>query len=239
MIRTIIWFIYFWVSLILLTPSLLKVKSLEESGKIEDKDKLVYKKVRNWAISLIKLSGCEVKVIGEENIPKEGNVLFVSNHQGNFDIPILLGYIEKSKGFVAKKELEKLPMVNKWMKAINCVFMDRTNPRESIKAIKDGIEILKRGYSLVIFPEGTRSKDGSLGEFKPGGLKLATKSEVPIVPVTIKGSNKIMEKGSLIIKPAKVEVIISPVVQVDNQSKNDTKELTETVRNIISENINK
>ena len=104
MIRTIIWFIYFGLSLILLIPSVLRAKYLENNGRIEEKDKLTDKTVKNWADNLLKLSGCEVEVVGEENVPKDRNVLFVSNHQGNFDIPVLVKYIEKPK-YVACKEL--------------------------------------------------------------------------------------------------------------------------------------
>lgn len=237
MIRTIMWFICFWIKLIVLIPDSFKVKALKESGEIAQADLIVNKIVKNWAKSLVLLSGCEIKVIGEENIPKDKPVLFVSNHQGNFDIPILLGFIEKPKAFVAKEELEKFPLVSTWMKYMNCVFMNRNNSRESIKAINEGIKILKEGYSLVIFPEGTRSKDGNLGEFKAGALKLATKSGVSIIPVTIKGSNQIMKKGSFVIRPSKVEVIISAPVDMNEAFSKDTKELTQTVKNIIDRNL--
>lgn len=236
LIRTIIWFAYFWITLIILIPSLIRVKVLDKKGEVDKKDSLVNIKVKWWARSLLKLSGCEIEVIGKENIPKDKNVLFVSNHQGNFDIPILLAHIEKPKAFIAKKELEKLPLVNRWMKAMNCIFMDRKSPRESIKSILTGIELLKDGYSLVLFPEGTRSEDGKLREFKPGGLKLATKSKVPIIPVTINGSKDIMKKGSLSIRPAKVTVIISKAIDVSEYS-DDTKELTQDIYNIISKNL--
>ena len=127
-------------------------------------------------------------------------------------------------------------MLSGWMKSMNCVFMDRDNPRESIRAIKDGTELLKEGYSLVLFPEGTRSKDGNLGEFKAGGLRLATKSKVDILPITINGTKDIMNKDSLIIRPAKVKVIVSPLIKVDEYD-GDTKELTEVIHNIISQNL--
>lgn len=236
MFRTIVWFIYFWISLFLLVPSMLRVKWLESRGRIQEKNELVDKKMRYWADSLLKLSGCEVEVIGSENIPKDKNVLFVSNHQGNFDIPILVKYLEKPKGFIAKKELGKMPMLRDWMKAMNCVFMDRENPRTSIRAINLGIELLKEGYSLVLFPEGTRSNDGEISEFKAGGLKLSTKSKVDVVPITIDGTRDIMKKDSLIIRPAKVRVIVSPVIRADEMER-DTKELTEKLRCIISENL--
>lgn len=238
LIRTIIWFIYFWVSLILLIPARLKLKKMNNEERIEEKDRLVDKAVKHWADSLLKLAGCEVEVIGEENVPKDRNVLFVSNHQGNFDIPVLIKHLEKPKGFIAKKELAKLPMVSNWMESMNCVFMDRDNLRESIKAIKEGTEILKSGYSLVLFPEGTRSKDGNLGEFKAGGLRLATKSKTDIVPITIDGTKDIMKKDSWLIRPAKVRIIVSPVIKM-SEYEADTKELSEEIHDIISKNLNR
>ena len=238
MVRTIVWFIYFGISLILLIPSILKVNYLKSKGKIEKMDKLVEKRTKNWADSLLRLSGCEVEVEGQENIPKDKNVLFVSNHQSNFDIPILMKYLDKHKGFIAKKELGKIPLLNGWMKAMHCVFMDRDNPRESIRAIREGIDLLKEGYSLVLFPEGTRSEDGNLGEFKSGGLRLAVKSKVDVVPIVIEGTSGIMKKGSILIKPAKVKVKILPLVKTEKY-KDDTKKLTKNIRNIIYKNSDK
>ncbi|WP_099192582.1 lysophospholipid acyltransferase family protein [Tepidibacter mesophilus] len=237
MFRTIKWFIYFWYSLIALTPDMKKVKKLNEQGDIVQKDKIVYEKASNWAKNLVDLSGTRVSVIGEDNIPEDEAVLFVSNHQGNFDIPILLGFIKKPKAFVAKEELRKFPLLSTWMEYMNCIFLNRSNSRESIKAVKQGINNLKQGYSMVIFPEGTRSRDGELGEFKPGALKLATKSKASIVPITINGSKNIMTKGSFIIKPAEVEVIISKPIEIEEGMDKDTKSLTENIKNIINDNL--
>lgn len=237
MFRTIRWFIYFWYSLIALIPDMKNANKLDEQGDIAKKDQLVYEKASNWAKTLVELTDTKVNIIGEDNIPKDEAVLFVSNHQGNFDIPILLGFINKPKAFVAKEELRKLPLLRTWMEYMNCIFLNRSNNRESIKAIKQGINNLKQGYSMVIFPEGTRSKDGNLGEFKPGALKLATKSKCRIVPVTINGSKNIMTKGSFIIKPAEVEVIISKPMEIEEGMDKDTKVLTENIRNIIKANL--
>jgi 1-acyl-sn-glycerol-3-phosphate acyltransferase len=99
-LRTIIWFIYFWAVLLKLIPSLIRVKHLQKAGNIQERDTLVDKKVKEWSTSLVKLSGSKITVSGEENIPADTAVLFVSNHQGNFDIPILLGYIKKPKAFI-------------------------------------------------------------------------------------------------------------------------------------------
>ncbi|WP_432661834.1 lysophospholipid acyltransferase family protein [Wukongibacter baidiensis] len=239
MFRTITWIIYFIFRILILTPKLMKVKSLDKQNMVEEKDKLAYSIAKSWGRDLVKRSGSKVTVVGEENIPENEAVLFVSNHQSNLDIPILLGFIDKPKAFVAKIELSKFPVLSTWMKLINCIFIDRGNARESLKAIKAGIKLLKGGYSLVIFPEGTRSKDGNLMEFKPGSLKLATKSGVPIVPVTINGAKDIMPSGKLAIRPANVELVISKPIYMDDEVAKDSNALTETVRNIIDENLKK
>jgi 1-acyl-sn-glycerol-3-phosphate acyltransferase len=231
--RTIIWFSYFWLSLIGTLPTLRKVESMTLPEQFEARNRIIDEIATRWSGKLLNLAGVEVTVVGEENIPQNQTVLFVGNHQSNFDIPILLRYIDGTKGFIAKKELEKMPIVSRWMAAINCVFMDRDNMRKSAIAINQGIKYLKAATSMVVFPEGTRSKDGVPLEFKQGALKLATKSGVPVVPVTIKGSVDIMKSGSLRIHPAKVQVFFSPVIDPSAYPEKETKRITEDVKNAI------
>lgn len=234
MLKTIIWFIYFWCYLIIILPSLIKVRALHRNNKIEQRDREVDRIVKKWGKSLVNLSGSKVIVTGEEHVPTQGGVVFISNHQGNFDIPILLGYIDKPKAFIAKKELKKLPLISSWMYYMNCVFIDRSNARAGLKAIQEGVAFLKQGYSQIIFPEGTRSGGENLGEFKPGSFKLATKAGVPIVPVTIKGSYNIMEANGGLIKPAVVKMYISEPIPTKGLSKEETEQLPEKVKNIIT-----
>lgn len=200
--RTIIWFTYFWLYLLLIWPSYYRLKKLKEPFRTQEASK----RAREWAKRLLKLAGCHLHVEGHEQIPTDQAVLFVSNHQGAFDIPILLSAIERPVGFIAKEELEALPFVGKWMHLMQCVFIKRGNPREAIKAITEGIKKLKSGHAMILFPEGTRSKDGLLLPFKPGSLKLATKSEVMVIPVVIKGSIDLMKKDSLWIQAGHVTV---------------------------------
>lgn len=231
--RTIIWFSYFWISLFGTLPTLKKVEKMTNEEEREQRNAIIDKIATTWSGKLLDLAGVEVTVTGSENIPKDQTVLFVGNHQSNFDIPILLRYIDGTKGFIAKQELENLPVLSRWMKVISCVFMDRDSMRKSAIAINQGIKYLKSGTSMVVFPEGTRSRDGELLEFKQGALKLATKSGVPIVPVTIKGSVDIMASGSIWIKPAKVEVIFSKVIDPKDYPEKETKRITEDVKNEI------
>jgi len=217
-------------------PWSIRVKMLDKKGLIEKKDELVNKVTKLWANSLLKVAGIKVNVYGLENLPKDKTVLFVGNHQGNFDIPIYISKIPTLKGFIAKVEIEKIPGIVTWMKHMNCVFMDRSSLRKSSEAIIKGIKILKEGHSLVIFPEGTRSKGDNMGEFKAGSFKLATKSKVPIVPITINGSYKIMEanKKKWIIKPAKVDLHIHKAIETSNLSKEEQEELPKKVKEIVA-----
>lgn len=238
MFRTIVWFIWFWISLILSLPVLLYAKILEKQNINDKRIKVVHKLTSLWSKLLVKLSGSKVEVIGEENLP-EGPVLYVSNHQSNFDIPIFISYINRPKGFIAKVELTKLPFVASWMRQMKCVFMDRKDIRQSIIAINQGADYLKQGYSMIIFPEGTRSGKKEMGEFKAGSFKLAVKSGVPIVPVAINGSYNIMEKGSIIIKPAKVQIKILEPINTSKLSKEEIKVLHDRVHEEIENCLNK
>ena len=235
--RTIIWYIYFWLYQLFGLPAYFKVKSLYKKGEIEEVEKRVKKQASEWGQKLVKLTGSDVEVIGEENIPKDCAVVFVSNHQSNFDIPLLLGFINKPKGFVAKAETKKLPVIGGWMTYMNCVFMERTDPRAALRSIKEGIEIVKNGHSLVIFPEGTRSANGELSEFKPGSFKLALKSKAPVIPITINGSIDIMKKGSNKINPAKVKIIISKPVDSSEYKATESYILRERIYDIIKSNL--
>lgn len=237
MIRTLIWFCYLWISLFQSMPDLKKAQRFHDAGEFEKRDAVVNNRVGPWSRKLLKLSGNTVTVKGLENIPKDRAVLFVGNHQSNFDIPILLGHIDTPKAFIAKIELEKFPLISKWMILMECVFMDRDNLRQSAKAIMQGIKSLKKGYSMVVFPEGTRTDDGILLEFKPGALKLATKSGAPIVPITINGSKDIMKKGQKIIRPAHVEITVDKPIEITDEMKQDTIALAEHVQGIIAKNL--
>lgn len=234
MFKTIIWYAYFFLSIPLTIPTLLKVKKLTKDGKIEERDALVHKFTSNWARKLLKILDIKVNVHGTENLPKDKNVLFIGNHQGNFDIPIYMSYIDVPKGFVAKIELTKIAGIKTWMEYMNCIFMDRSSIRKAGEAIVKGIKSLKSGNSLVIFPEGTRSRSDKMGEFKAGSFKLATKSKVPIVPVTIDGSYKIMEaNANKHLKTATVNLYIHPMIETANLTKEEQDNLPERVKSIV------
>ncbi|WP_244834043.1 lysophospholipid acyltransferase family protein [Clostridium sp. BJN0001] len=233
MIRNIIFFPLLLLSLVLVSIPIPLIKYYERKGLNEKKLKFVHKYTSKWANFVIRITGAEVTVKGLENIPKNQTILFVANHQSDFDIPLLISSIDVLKGFIAKKEMETWPIISTWMKLLNCVFMDRSNLRQSAHSIMQGVTNLKNGYSMVIFPEGTRSKGGPVGDFKGGSFKLATKSKCPIVPITINGSSNLFEGNNNKIHSAKVNLIIHAPIYVTNLSKEEEENLKITVRNTI------
>ncbi len=234
MVRTIAWYAYFWLSLVLTIPTFVVVNRLSQKGKTQERNDLVHVTTANWARSLLNLAGARVTVIGAENLPVDRTVLFVSNHQGSFDIPLLIGCIDKPKAFIAKVELLKMPLINKWMKLMNCVFLDRKDMRQSVRAMNQALEYLKEGYSMVVFPEGTRSKGKTMGEFRAGSLRVAVKAKVPIVPVTIRGSYKLLEQNGFFIKPADIEIVIAEPIETALLSKEQVIGLQEQTCSVIA-----
>lgn len=202
--------------------------AIDYSGKVGE----------DWArYTIHNALGMNVTIRGKENIP---NVpcCYIGNHTSILDIPILIDSVGKCMGFVAKKEMVKAPVLGYWMSKYNCVPLDRENAREAIKVIRKGSENIKKGYSMAIFPEGTRSKNGELMEFKKGSLKLATMAKAPIVPVTIDGAYRAFEIDRK-FKPIDITITFSEPIYTENLSREEEKSLMEKVRLEIAKNLEK
>lgn len=224
-LRTLIWFAYFWLYLLVVEPLRLKVRRYEKNGDTAAHDALTRQVVGRWARRLLALAGAKITVEGLENLP-DGPAVYVSNHLGYFDIPLMLGYLgEDTKPLVAKKQIEKIPLIRSWMKELHCVFIDRDNPRASMQALNEAIGWVKNGYSMVIFPEGTRSKTGEMAEFKAGAFRIAQKNNVPVVPLCIKGTDYLMERNGYWIHPGKVTLKILPLIDTASYTKEDWRAL--------------
>lgn len=210
MLRSIIGYPYLALSVLFLTPYMLWMGRKIKKSPANACGASVHRTANRWARSILKICGARLHVTGLENIPAEGALLFVSNHQSDIDIVVFLSCVTRPIGFVAKIEMLKVPLMRTWMRHMRCVFLDRKDIRQSAKTILEGIGVLKSGHSLVLFPEGTRTRSNDTLPFKAGGFKLATKPKVPVVPVTISGTYKIMEENHYRIKPADVYVTFHP-----------------------------
>ena len=233
MLRTIFWFVYFWLFQLVSTIFLLAYFLLGLPGLKKTQVGLLLWITGIWARQMIGLAGGRVEVSGLENLPARSGVLFVANHQGAFDIPLLIGFIPGLKGFVSKKENFRLPIVSIWMKLLGCIVIDRKNLRQSARAIARGVRALQTGRSLVIFPEGTRSRSDRLNPFKDGSFKLATRSGATIVPLTIDGSYRLLEGNRGRITPGTVRLHIHPPLAASGLA-GSKADLAEEVRGIVA-----
>ena len=212
-----------------------------EEGDAEFERENILAATSTWGKRMLELFDVELEVHGRENLPTEEDapVVFVSNHQGYADIIVLCAVLDTVQmGFVAKKELEKVPLYGEWMLAIRSVLIERDNPRESLKAISAGVKNIQEGFSMVIFPEGTRAQGPDMGEFKKGALKLATKPKAPIIPISIDGTYKCFEQEGY-MRGDKVKLMIHPAVPTDSITKEEEHALTEDIRGIIQEGLEK
>ena len=154
------------------------------------------------------ITGAKVTVIGEENVPKDQAVLYVANHRSYFDILLTYSRCPIRTGYVAKKEMEKIPLLSTWMKNLYCLFLDRDNMREGLKTILQAIDYVKNGISICIFPEGTRNNGEELSmlPFRDGALKIAEKTGCAIIPISMNNTADIFEAHFPRVK--KVHVVI-------------------------------
>lgn len=230
--------IYLLVTFVFLLPIATIITLVSKRNGIAFSKKVA----KNWGRYFVWLTGNKVEVIlKDEKIfeqIKNEPVVIVSNHQSNLDIPLVLGYLEKPVGFVAKKEMETWPIIGIWMKNIQCVFLDRKDPRKGIESMREAAGKIKNGYSIVIFPEGTRTETGEIGEFKKGSFKLATDAGVKIVPVTIKGTYDVWRKGNKKInKIEKIKLIVDMPVEIAGLERDAIKEMPERIKAIIEQNL--
>lgn len=192
---------------------------------------------RNFFGCCLKISGTRITVLGEENLPTDHAVLFVGNHRSFYDI--LIGYtlVKAPCGFVSKKEMAKFPILSFWMRNLHCLFLDRENIKNGLKTILTGIEKIKSGISLWIYPEGTRNKQEDelpLLPFKEGSMKIAEKSRCPVVPVAMIHTADVFENHFPKIIPTHVTVWFGDPIDLTTLSKEDQKHSGAYMQNLLT-----
>lgn len=214
------------------------IEAAKMSGDLEKERENIRLAEYEWANKLLEDFNCELVIHGEENLPKEGPVVYIGNHQGYADIVAFCAVLSKHMAFsyIAKNELEKVPAYGPWIRRIRSVLIKRDDPRESLKAISEGVSLIEQGFNMMIFPEGTRSKGPEMGSFKRGAFKLATKPGVPIVPVTIMGSWRMFEETG-VVKGTRIDIMVHPMVETAGIDRKAEKQLTADVENTIKEGL--
>lgn len=187
-----------------------------------------------WSRLFCLFSLVRVEVSGRENIDKDKSYVFVSNHQGAYDIFLVYGYLNHNFKWVMKQSLRNIPFVGKACESAGHIFIDRGNPKAIQHTIEAAKKKLQGGMSVVIFPEGTRSADGKLHKFKRGAYQIAVDLNIPVVPLTINGSYKILSKSSKLINPGKLTLKIHPPIYPDKETGHDMEVLVKESYDVIA-----
>ncbi len=224
MIRLILVSLFLIIFLILSIPVMLTERVIKKFNKpAADISSL---RIVQWAFKVILVfTGTKLTIIGEDRIPKDQAVLYVPNHQSYFDIVITYSRCPGLTGYVSKDFMERVPLLSNWMKHLYCLFLDRSDMKAGLKTIMTGIDYIKNGISICIFPEGTRNphpEDGLL-PFKEGSLKMAEKTGCPVIPVAISGSQDIWEKHMPFMRKCKVIVEYGEPIYLNQLDKEDRK----------------
>jgi 1-acyl-sn-glycerol-3-phosphate acyltransferase len=185
---------------------------------------------RFWGKTILWVSGIRVTAIGLDRISGLTSCIFMSNHQSNFDIPVLLSHLPKQFRWLAKAELFKIPIFGRSMSGAGYISIDRSDRKSAFKSLARAAETIRNGTSVMIFPEGTRSKDGRLQPYKKGGFVMAVDAQVPIVPIVIEGTHEIMPKGRLLIRPRPVTVTFCEKIDTRGFSRETKEKVMDQVR---------
>ena len=229
MIRTPL--IAIWVVLVTIffSISAIIVSFITKNGDMPNKVAAI------WARFILAASRIKVEVTGLSNIDPSKSYIYMSNHQGNFDIPILQAYLPVQFRWLAKAELFNIPVFGYAMGRAGHISIDRSDLKSALKSLKNAARIIRNGVSVLIFPEGTRSCDGNIRQFKKGGFILSVDSGVPIVPVIIHGLWPLMLKNKVFVRPGNVLLEIKEPIESTEYTRKTKDDLLKKVRYVICE----
>jgi len=194
---------------------------------------------RIWAKCILALSNIRVTVKGLSNLKPSRSYIYMANHMSNFDIPVLQAYLPVQFRWLAKAELYKIPIFGYAMKRAGYISIDRSDRKSAIESLNKAVKIIRDSVSVIIFPEGTRSRTNNVQPFKKGGFFLAVDSGVPIIPIIIHGTGRIMPKKQMLIKPGNVTIEISKPIESSDYTRKTKNDLIKKVRHVILESFEK
>ena len=198
------------------------------STLFDRKGDFAHRCARAWSRLILATSGVRVQVTGLERLDPERSYVFAANHQSIFDIPIVFSALPYQLRIVAKDSLGRIPFMGWHLHRAGHLLVDRKNPGPDI--VLKMARLVREGSSLIVFPEGTRSLDGTLGRFKKGSFLVALGAKLPVVPVTIEGSRQVMQKGRLMVRPGEVVVTVHDAVPTEGVRREEVAALAEQVR---------
>lgn len=211
-----------------------KVRNMRKS----EREQKVYKLLRRLVLTNLKICGIYIDLEGIENKGDEEPYLIVSNHKSLLDCLVLIAIMDEPLIFIGKKEIKNVPIISGWFKDIGCLFIDRDNVRQGMKTILKGVDVLKSGKSVIIFPEGKIILENKLGEFKLGSFKMALKAKVKVLPISIGNLYKLLEEKKKVVKGT-AYIVIGKVIDWTNNGCEKTEQLRDCVVSEINTNFEK
>ena len=208
------------------------------AGIFNPYSRVVYYLGHLWSRSILWIAGTRIIIEGLSNIDTEKQYVFIGNHQSHFDVLVVFSRIPLIMRFLTKKELFRIPVFGWALSATGMIKIDRADHEESVKSMNEALEVIRKNrVSLVVFPEGTRSSDGKMGQFKKGGFIMAIKGKIPVVPISISGSRFILPKHSMRLKAGTIKMVIGKPIDTSDFKYTDRSELMAKTISIIKENI--
>ena len=206
------------------------------AGMLSRTGNLAFSISKIWAYTMIAASFVRTEIKNKNKILKGTPYIIISNHQSHYDIITLVTTLGIQFRWIIKKEILKLPIFGYALYASRNIFIDRSNTTSAIESINKGFDRLPNGVSVMVFAEGPRSPDGQIHEFKKGGFITAVRLKIPILPVTINGSRRVMRKGSFTLKPGKIQVVIGDPIDTSSYTTDTVQELIGKMRQAIIAN---
>lgn len=194
---------------------------------------VAYFPARFWSRAICALLFVKVEISGLEHIDKKQSCVFVCNHQSMFDVFVIYGWLPVFFKWVMKAELRRIPFVGKACEAAGHIFLNRSNPKAIQRSLEKAEKQLKNGVSVVIFPEGTRTYDGSVKKFKRGAFMIATDLKLPVIPITIDGAFERLKRNSAYVHPGIIRVTVHPAVQIESYLPDKQQQLADDCHDIV------
>lgn len=225
-----------WLALWAAIATLLLAVPIIAAGLLSRTGNLAFSLSKIWAYTMLAVSFVRTEIKNRNRIKPKTSYIIISNHQSLYDILALVTTLGIQYRWFIKKEILKIPLFGYGLYASRNIFIDRSNTARAIESINKGMERLPKGVSLMVFAEGTRSPDGRIHEFKKGGFVTAVRRKIPILPVTVNGSRRILPKGSLAFKPGKIQVVIGDPIDTGGYTSESVDALIDRTRHAIIAN---
>ena len=225
-----------WIILWSVVATLILAVPIIVAGLLSRTGNLAFSLSKLWAYTMLGVSFVRTEIKNKEKIQAGTSYIIISNHQSLYDIIALVTTLGIQYRWFIKREVLKIPLFGYGLYASRNIFIDRSNTAKAIESINKGIDRLPKGVSIMVFAEGTRSPDGQIHEFKKGGFVTAVRRKIPILPVTVNGSRRVLSKKSLMVRPGRIQVVIGDPIDTGGYTGDNVQALIDRTRDVIIAN---